>query len=186
MLLASALRRAQKRLCLTGAPCREFLESEYSTLNGWSRARRMLCKAEALAGMKSSPHFVTTNIRAKGIFNAKGNLLMRGEAQSLDEEEHCSRGNAASLPRRTQKANSCSIWEFHDHPPNRETREVRDASSVSQTDGLALTLSARLYTRTSWITLPSTLVNLRCTPLCSKVSFSWFSPRRWRIVALKS
>ena len=93
-LLAPALRRAQERHCLTGVPCREFLESEYSTLNSWSRARRMLCKAEALAGMKSNPRFVNTNISAKGISNAKGKLLMSGEVQSLYEEEYCGRGNA--------------------------------------------------------------------------------------------
>ena len=39
---------------------------------------------------------------------------------------------------------------------------------------------------TSRITWPSTLVNRRCTPLCSKVRRSWSRPRRWRMVALKS
>ena len=93
-LVAPALMRVQERLCLTGVPCREFLESEYSTLNSWSCARRMLCKAEALAGMKSNPRFVTTNIPAKGISNGKGGLLMSEDVQSLYEEEYCGRGNA--------------------------------------------------------------------------------------------
>jgi hypothetical protein len=93
-LVAPALMRVQERLCLTGVPCREFLESEYSTLNSWSCARRMLCKAEALAGMKSNLRFVTTNIPAKGISNGKGGLLMSGDVQSLYEEEYCGRGNA--------------------------------------------------------------------------------------------
>jgi hypothetical protein len=45
----------------------------------------MLCKAEALVGMKSNPRFVTTNISAKGISNANGKLLMSGAVQSLYE-----------------------------------------------------------------------------------------------------
>jgi hypothetical protein len=93
-LVAPALMRVQERLCLTGVPCREFLESEYSTLSSWSCARRMLCRAEALAGMKSNPRFVTTNIPAKGISNGKGGLLRSGDAQSPYEEEYCGRGNA--------------------------------------------------------------------------------------------
>jgi hypothetical protein len=93
-LVTPASMRVQERLCLTGVPCREFLDSEYSTLNSWSCARRMLCKAEALAGMKSNPRFVTTNIPAKGISNGKGGLLMSGDVQSLYEEEYCGRGNA--------------------------------------------------------------------------------------------
>lgn len=93
-VVAPALRRLQERHCLTGVPCREFLESEYSTLNSWSCTRRMLCKAEILAGMKSNPRFVTTNIPLEGLYDAGGKLLMSGEVQSLYEKEYCGRGNA--------------------------------------------------------------------------------------------
>jgi hypothetical protein len=54
----------------------------------------MLCKAEVLAGMKNNPRFVTTNIPPKGLWNAKGELLMSGEVQALYEREYCGRGNA--------------------------------------------------------------------------------------------
>lgn len=93
-LVAPALMRAQERHCLTGVPAREFLEREYSTLNSWSRPRRMLCKAEVLAGMKSNPRFVTTNIPAKGLRTSRGELLLSGEVSSLYEKQYCGRGNA--------------------------------------------------------------------------------------------
>lgn len=87
-LIDPALMRARERHCLTGVPCREFFESEYSTLESWSRPRRMLCKAEVLPGMKDNPRFVATNIPAKGLRNASGELLMSGEVQWLYEEEY--------------------------------------------------------------------------------------------------
>ncbi|MEI8386438.1 MAG: transposase [Verrucomicrobiota bacterium] len=64
------------------------LETAYSTLESWSRERRMLCKAEVLAGPKTNPHFVTTNIPAGGIASKNG------EVDALYEKGYCGRGNA--------------------------------------------------------------------------------------------
>jgi hypothetical protein len=54
-----------------------------STLHSWSCGRRMLCEAEALAGMKSNLRVVTSNITAKGISNRNGGILVGGEVEPL-------------------------------------------------------------------------------------------------------
>ena len=62
--------------------------------------------------------------------------------------------------------------------------------SISAPASASLPADARLngpaQARTSRITSPSTLVRRRWTPLCSKVSFSWSSPSRCMMVALRS
>ena len=93
-LVAPSMRRAMERHCLTGVACREFSETEYSTLGSWSRARRMICKAEVLAGMKTNPRFVTTNIPVRGILDSKGRVLVSGSVDELYEKSYCGRGNA--------------------------------------------------------------------------------------------
>jgi hypothetical protein len=93
-MVAPALQRAMERHCMSGVACREFVEREYSTLESWSRSRRMLCKAEVLAGMKANPRFVTTNIPAQGILDAEGKVLVSGAVDELYEKVYCARGNA--------------------------------------------------------------------------------------------
>ena len=64
--LAPALFDARARRCLTGAPgTRAFTEFDYQTQKTWSRARRVIGKAEASAAV-DNPRFVVTNLPAGG------------------------------------------------------------------------------------------------------------------------
>ena len=75
--MAEAARRQQQ----TGKPAREFTEFPYKTTTGsWSRARRVVAKAEQLEG-KENPRFVVTNLDAEG-----------WPAQPLYEDLYCERG----------------------------------------------------------------------------------------------
>ena len=46
------------------APCRSFMEFEYATLQSWSRARRVIGKAEILS-KGANPRFIVTNLPAE-------------------------------------------------------------------------------------------------------------------------
>lgn len=71
------------------APCREFNEFEYSTLDSWSRPRRVVGKAEVLpAG--NNPRFVVTNLPKEGF---AGDRPGRFEAAALYEKLYCARGD---------------------------------------------------------------------------------------------
>jgi hypothetical protein len=66
---------------LTGKPARVFTEFSYQTTTGsWSRARRVVAKAEQLEG-KENPRFVVTNLSADD-----------WPAQQLYEDLYCERG----------------------------------------------------------------------------------------------
>jgi hypothetical protein len=65
----------------TGKPARVFTEFAYETTTGsWSRARRVVAKAEQLEG-KENPRFVVTNLSAQ-----------QWPAQRLYEDLYCERG----------------------------------------------------------------------------------------------
>lgn len=91
------VQRAQRALfwaaaqrCLTGQASREFSEFEYQTLYTWSRARRVVAKAEVtLEG--PNPRFVVTNLPSKGF--GTGAL----GAQRVYEEIYCARGNMENV-----------------------------------------------------------------------------------------
>ena len=64
--LQPALVDARTRHCLTGAPStRVFTEFDYQTGKSWSRARRVIGKAEVSAA-GDNPRFVVTNLPAAG------------------------------------------------------------------------------------------------------------------------
>ena len=64
--LGPALANAQMRRCLSGAAqVREFTEFEYQTVKSWSRARRVIGKAEVTA-QGHNPRFLVTNLPARG------------------------------------------------------------------------------------------------------------------------
>src|SRR5271154_2154132 len=64
--LGPALANAQIRWCLSGAAnVREFVEFAYQTIKSWSRARRVIGKAEVTA-QGSNPRFIVTNLPAQG------------------------------------------------------------------------------------------------------------------------
>ena len=138
-LVAPALMRAQERLCLTGVPCREFLESECSTLNSWSCARRMLCKAEALAGM--APEGSTTGPRRlpPAPFRASATARWRRSCPRRDQAGRSWRGgqrssglcggtNAAKKPRYPGWAPPRTRGRHEGKTPNGGRAEPRCAS----------------------------------------------------------
>jgi len=80
--VAEALEQARQQWEQTQQPARVFLEFEHETVSGsWSRRRRVVAKAEHLAG-KSNPRFVVSSLGAA----AWG-------AQQLYEDLYCARGD---------------------------------------------------------------------------------------------
>jgi hypothetical protein len=73
---------AAERQAETGVPARVFGEFEYQTRESWSRARRVVAKAEQLAD-KENPRYVVTSLDAQ-----------RWPAQQLYEQLYCGRGEA--------------------------------------------------------------------------------------------
>jgi hypothetical protein len=93
-LLEPALMAARQKHCLTGgAASRVFKELLYRTRSSWSRARRVIAKAEVNA-QGDNPRFIVTNITEEGISNAEGRLLLEGCGEALYEKFYCARGNA--------------------------------------------------------------------------------------------
>jgi hypothetical protein len=93
--LAPALLDAQIRRCLCGtAKVREFREFEYQTVRSWSRARRVIGKAEVTA-QGPNPRFVVTNLPAEGF---PGNEdPTRFTPARLYEELYCGRGEMENV-----------------------------------------------------------------------------------------
>jgi hypothetical protein len=93
--LGPALAVARARHCLCGGVAvREFAELEYRTLFSWSRARRVVGKAEVMAP-GDNPRFVVTNLPAAGWPDDKD----RGRFQParLYEEVYCGRGRMENV-----------------------------------------------------------------------------------------
>jgi hypothetical protein len=89
-MLQDALAAARARRCLTGAPsAREFKELEYQTRRSWSRSRRVVGKAEVMAG-GDNPRFIVTNLPWEGF---RGEDRERFCAARLYEELYCARGD---------------------------------------------------------------------------------------------
>jgi hypothetical protein len=93
--LAPALFEARARRCLTGTPStRVFTEFDYQTQKTWSRARRVIGKAEVSAA-GDNPRFVVTNLPAGG-FPDEGDPT-RWEPARLYEEFYCARGQMENV-----------------------------------------------------------------------------------------
>jgi hypothetical protein len=81
---------ARARRCLTGAPsARAFADFEYQTLKSWSRARRVVGKAEVMAA-GDNPRFIVTSLPREGF---RGEDLTRYTAAALYENFYCARGD---------------------------------------------------------------------------------------------
>ena len=78
--IAEAMANAARAHERTGKVARRFVEFEYQTLKSWSRARRVVAKAEQLEG-KENPRFVVTSLNRK-----------RYAARRLYEQFYCARG----------------------------------------------------------------------------------------------
>jgi len=93
--LGPALASAQSRWCLSGAAnVRQFTEFAYQTLKTWSRARRVIGKAEVTA-QGQNPRFVVTNLPAGGFQRDQDHA--RFTPARLYEEFYCARGEMENV-----------------------------------------------------------------------------------------
>lgn len=93
--LGPAMAEARARHCLTGgASTRVFTEFEYQTKRSWSRARRMIGKAEVMREGEN-PRFVVTNLPKEGF--EKGGEGERFTPARLYEEFYCARGEMENV-----------------------------------------------------------------------------------------
>jgi hypothetical protein len=92
--LRPTLAQARARHCLTGAVSRAFGEFAYRTLQGWSRSRRVIGKAEVMS-QGENPRFLVTNLPAKGFQDQPDRE--RFSPQRLYEELYCARGEMENL-----------------------------------------------------------------------------------------
>jgi hypothetical protein len=82
IIVADALAQAARQWEQTHQPARLFVEFSYETVSGsWSRARRVVAKAEHIDG-KENPRYVVTSLPAAA-----------WPAQELYEELYCARGD---------------------------------------------------------------------------------------------
>ena len=79
--IAGELQQAKTAFEQTGEPARLFKDFIYQTRESWSRARRVIGKAEHLA-KGANPRFVVTSLSVE-----------RVDAQTLYEERYCGRGD---------------------------------------------------------------------------------------------
>jgi hypothetical protein len=92
--LTPALVSARLRHCLCGAPSvREFAEFEYQTQKSWSRARRVIGKAEVMTA-GDNPRFIVTNL-PEGFKGGKDRK--RFTPARLYEELYCARGEMENV-----------------------------------------------------------------------------------------
>ena len=93
--LAGALAEARARRCLSGAvSVRVFAEFEYRTQKSWSRARRVVGKAEVMAA-GDNPRFVVTNLPVAGFKGEEDRE--RFVPPRLYEELYCARGEMENV-----------------------------------------------------------------------------------------
>ena len=79
--IATELGEARDEAKATGKPARRFKDFPWTTLNSWSRLRRVVAKAEWL-GDKANPRFVVTSLAPE-----------RAQARTLYEDIYCARGD---------------------------------------------------------------------------------------------
>jgi hypothetical protein len=93
--LGPALAEARARHCLAGgASTRVFAEFEYQTKTSWSRPRRVIGKAEVMAG-GDNPRFVVTNLPQQGF--ADDADRERLTPARLYEQLYCARGEMENV-----------------------------------------------------------------------------------------
>jgi hypothetical protein len=79
-IIGRAMQQAKQEHRRTGKPARVFCEFAYRTKKSWSRARRVVAKAEQIAG-KENPRYLVTSLGAPD-----------WPAQKLYEQLYCARG----------------------------------------------------------------------------------------------
>jgi hypothetical protein len=84
--LTPALVRAREQAVLCGGTARVFAEFSYRTLDTWSRARRVVGKAERL-GDKDNPRFIVTSLARRGDELYEKVYCARGEMENRIKEQ---------------------------------------------------------------------------------------------------
>jgi len=79
--IEAELAQAEAESIASGKPARRFKELMWSTLDSWSRRRRVIAKAEWTQG-EANPRFVVTSLKPK-----------QAEARFLYEQVYCARGD---------------------------------------------------------------------------------------------
>ena len=122
-----ALRKSRRRCATTGQASRRFRELRYRTLKSWSRQRRVVAKAEWLAGARGgNPRFVVTSLDRQTI--AK---------QALYEELYCARGDMENRIKEQQ------LWLFADRTSAATMRANQVRLYFSAFAGILLTILRR-------------------------------------------
>ena len=109
--IAAELEEAKAEAQASGKPARRFKELMWSTLDSWSRRRRVVAKAEWTQG-EATPRFVVTSLAARQI-----------AARPLYEQVYCARGDmenrikevqadlfAGRTSAATMRANQLRLW----------------------------------------------------------------------------
>ena len=109
--IARELKAAEKQYAMTRAPARRFKDFNWTTLESWSRKRRVIGKAEWTKG-EANPRFIVTSLDKEQI-----------DAQTLYEDIYCVRGDmenrikecqgdlfADRTPAATMRANQLRLW----------------------------------------------------------------------------
>jgi hypothetical protein len=92
--LEVTLAEARAVQCLCGGSVRRFTEFEYQTRKSWSRARRVIGKAE-VSSQGDNPRFVVTNLPIRGFKDQRDR--QRFQPQRLYEELYCGRGEMENI-----------------------------------------------------------------------------------------
>ena len=122
-----ALRKSRRRCAATGQASRRFRELRYRTLKSWSRRRRVVAKAEWLAGARGgNPRFVVTSLDRQTI--AK---------QALYEELYCARGDMENRIKEQQ------LWLFADRTSAATMRANQLRLYFSAFAGILMTILRR-------------------------------------------
>jgi hypothetical protein len=81
-IIGAEMQQAKEEFQRTGEPARVFKDFEYRTHKSWSRSRRVVGKAEHIAGDKANPRFVVTSLPPQEF-----------DGRTLYEKEYCARGD---------------------------------------------------------------------------------------------
>ena len=108
--IAPELARAEAVSRTTGTPARVFKDFPWTTLDSWSRKRRVVAKAEWTQG-GPNPRFIVTSLSAAAC-DASGLYedlyCARGEMENRIKE--CHSGSRRSASAATMKANQLRLW----------------------------------------------------------------------------
>jgi hypothetical protein len=99
-VIGREMQEAKEAFIRTGQPARVFKDFEYRTHQSWSCVRRVVGKAEHIAGDKANPRFVVTSLTPAAF-----------AAQALYEQEYCARGDMENRIKEQQ------LYLFADHLP---------------------------------------------------------------------